>query len=75
MIKHVEVIGRNIERWYDGLGLGLELTVDVEEDVVEQFFGLFRDVGELLVEEVTADFLPIFKNVNTYIFNTTALYP
>jgi hypothetical protein len=49
--------------------------VDVEKDVVEQFFGLFGYVGKLLVEEVTADFLPILKNVNTYIFNTTALYP
>lgn len=47
--------------------------MDVEEDVVEEFFGLFGDVSELLVEEVAAYFLPIFKNVNTYIFNTTAL--
>ena len=37
------------------------LGVDVEEDAVEKFFAFLGDGVELLVEEITSNFLPVIK--------------
>ncbi len=74
-VKQTEVIGWQVHWRHNWLGfwlIGAIVVVNVEEDIVEQLFGLFWDKNELLVEEVTPNFLPILKNANTYIFNTSA---